>query len=135
MTVLRKLAGVVAAAAGVAAVRHFKRPIFEPEPPPELTPEDHAHVKAWLAEEVQRLRTVSYEELLQYEGQEFQCERLTPSGAYVMRETRVFCDDPSAGTLRVVVVVEGEQLRSTFMPPSIAQDEIFRDPDDSLTDD
>jgi hypothetical protein len=133
MKALAKLASVAAVPARIVAAGRTKLPAEEAEALPELTDEDRAHVEAWVAEEVQRLRALSYDQLLQHEGQDLQSERLTPSGAYVMCETSVFWDDPDARTLRVFV--EATQTRSGWMPPSVAEDDFIRAPDGSFISD
>ncbi|HYF24566.1 MAG TPA: hypothetical protein VD931_02395 [Baekduia sp.] len=83
-----------------------------------------------MADEVARLRALPYEQLLALDGQELHCERLVPSGAYVLRETGAYIDDDRARTVRVYV--DARQPQEGYAPPSVAKDDFIVAPDGSF---
>lgn len=132
MTFLRTLAAIATAAAGVALVRHARHAARAAGRRSTLTPEDRRWLHAWVAEEIKRLRALTYSELVLYQARHLHCAGLTPSGLPVMRETRVFWDDPRQGALRVFI--DTFEPRAGQMPPSIAKDDFIRASNGSFID-
>lgn len=100
---LAKFAAVATGAAVAAVARGGLRPPDLIAERPVLTSEDRAWVRAWIGEEVQRLRALSYSELMDHKGQDVHCDGFTPSGIGVTRDSSVFWDGPRDGALRVMV--------------------------------
>lgn len=83
----------------------------------------------WVAEEIGRLRAMTYHELLAYEGHALHHEMLAPSGEVMIREVQVYWDDRPGGDVRVMVDVWRWKGRRGV---TAVQDGFIRAPDGSF---
>jgi hypothetical protein len=92
---------------------------------------DRAEAEAWVAAEIDRLRAMSYEELVELEDYPVHYAVPSRTGRHLMGETQVFWDNGDPGPLRVLVDIcepQPEVVRS------IAIDQFVRAPDGSFID-
>ena len=92
---------------------------------------DGAEAAQWVKDEISRLRALSYQELLRYEGHALHCEMLSHNGRVLMRETQVFWDKDENGPLRSVVDVCEPK---PGWVSSIVSESFIRAPDGSFID-
>lgn len=88
----------------------------------------------WVADEIQRLRAMSYEQLLAQRDQPVHVIRVTSDGKEACLETEVFWDDRPDGNLRVFVSVWGGGRRFWNAARTYAKDDFIRAPDGSFVD-
>jgi hypothetical protein len=81
----------------------------------------------WVAREIERLRSLSFEDLATLESQHEHRRRLTVAGKPLMLETQIFWDDREKTNLRVIVDVWDPAKRVST--GSIAKDDFIRAPD------
>jgi hypothetical protein len=92
---------------------------------------DAEEAARWVAAEVERLRGLSYEDLLPLEGQREHRAMDTAAGRALVRETQVYWDDErERRNLRVIVDVWDAGKRVSI--GSIAKDDFVVAPDGSL---
>jgi hypothetical protein len=92
----------------------------------------HDEAARWVAEEIARMRALSYEELTRYEDHALHCEMLSASGVVLIRETQVFSDGGGkGGDLRVMVDVWDPESRRIIVS-SLARDDFCMAPDGSF---
>lgn len=85
---------------------------------------------SWVADEIARLRAMTYDQLLADQGEALHCEMLTSGGEVLIRETQVFWDDPTEKqNLRVMVDVWNPRK---WISTSIISDDFIRAPDGSF---
>jgi hypothetical protein len=84
----------------------------------------------WVAEEIRRLRGLSFKDLLPREGQPEHRPMETADGRALILETQVFWDDRGKTNLRVIVDVWDPAKRLSI--GSIASDDFIRAPDGSF---
>jgi hypothetical protein len=95
----------------------------------------HDEAAQCVAEEIGRLRALSYEELLRYEDHALHCEMLSAAGDVLIRETQVFSDSGGkGGDLRVLVDVWNPEGGRWGVVGSIAKDDFIKAPDGSFVD-
>jgi hypothetical protein len=82
-----------------------------------------------LRERIERLRDLSYRELLFYRDNPTAEEVIAPSGQAYQIEVEALWDDRPDSDLRVIAAIDDGRLRSTIMP--LVQDFIIR-PDGSF---
>jgi hypothetical protein len=87
---------------------------------------DHDEAAEWVAAEIQRLRALSYEELLGDLNASTHYRIESRTGRVLMGETQVFYDSEDGGPVRVLVDV-CEPRRGIVR--SIASDDFIRAPD------
>ena len=83
----------------------------------------------WVATEIERLRNLSYHDLLALEGQQEHRPMETPDGKMLGLETQVFWDDRERRNLRVMVDVWDPAKR---LSRSMARDDFIRAPNGSF---
>ena len=77
-----------------------------------------------LRERIERLRDLSYRELLFYRDNPSAEEVIAPSGQAYQIEVEALWDDRPDSDLRVIAAIDDGRLRSTIMP--LVQDFIIR---------
>jgi len=98
-----------------------------------VKPPDQAEAEAWVAAEIDRLRAMSYEELVGLEDYPIHYAVPSQSGRRLMGETQVFWEVPDEpGPLRVLVDIC--ELQPGVVVTSIAIDQFVRAPDGSFID-
>ena len=83
-----------------------------------------------MADEIARLRTLDYADLLQLRGHAQHREMLSTSGDALILETQVFWDSKKDQTLRVIVDVW--RPKSHRIIGSLAKEDFIRAPDGSF---
>jgi hypothetical protein len=97
-----------------------------------VTPGHEQEAAAWVSTEIQRLRTLSYEDLAAQEGLREHRPMETAEQKALVMETMIFWDDGERQNLRVMVDVWDP---SKHISCSIVIDDFIRAPDGSFIDD
>jgi hypothetical protein len=84
---------------------------------------------AWVETEIERLRDITYQDLLALEGQREHRPMETADGKTLGLETQIFWDDRERRNLRVMVDVWDPSKRTSR---SIVKDDFIRAPDGSF---
>ena len=90
---------------------------------------DYDEAAEWVGAETERLRAVSYEDLLGQVGLPIHVEIESRTGRVLMGETQVFYDSPDRETLRVLVDICEPR---PGIVRSIVSDDFIRAPDGSF---
>jgi hypothetical protein len=96
-----------------------------------MTDRDATEAVKWIATEIARLRSLTYQDLVQAEGRSEHRRKVTAGGRPLVLERQVFWDDEKKRTLRVIVDVWDPAKR---VSRSIATDDFIRAPDGSFVD-